>query len=151
MTISLYVGNLNFQMNDEGLHKVFEPFGNVVSAKVILDRETGRSKGFGFVEMEEVVAKQAEASLNGSLIDGRPLRISPALPRKPREERSFVGNAKPSYASNQGYSAAPSYPTTPSYTEAPSLGEAPNYTQEDRKYNRKFERGSKSDRRRDYD
>jgi cold-inducible RNA-binding protein len=85
----LYVGNLSYDMNDAGLNALFAPFGNVDSAQVIMDRETGRSKGFGFVEMSNAAeADAAIAALNGKENGGRALKVNEA---KPREPRSFGG------------------------------------------------------------
>jgi RNA recognition motif-containing protein len=78
----LYVGNLSFDIGDSNLQELFTPFGTVASAKVITDRETGRAKGFGFVEMgtdEEAAA--AIAGLNGKEIEGRALTVNEARPK----------------------------------------------------------------------
>ena len=78
----LYVGNLTFQVTDSDLSKLFEPHGTVASAQVIMDRDTGRSKGFGFVEMKtDQEAQAATAALNGKDYDGRPLTVNEAKPR----------------------------------------------------------------------
>jgi RNA recognition motif-containing protein len=83
--MNIYVGNLSFSSNDEGLHKVFAEFGDVGSAKVVMDRETGRSRGFGFVEMDNSdEAKAAIKALDGAELDGRNLRVNEATPRKDR-------------------------------------------------------------------
>jgi len=87
---SIYVGNLSYSVDEEALKKVFETYGEVKSAKVITDRETGRSKGFGFVEMEsDESAKTAIDTLNGTDVAGRNVKVTEAEPRKPREQRSF--------------------------------------------------------------
>tara|TARA_B100000749_G_scaffold280455_1_gene276667 strand:- start:106942 stop:107220 length:279 start_codon:yes stop_codon:yes gene_type:complete len=79
MSNKLYVGNLSFQMQEDALKDAFASHGSVVSAKIITDRETGRSKGFGFVEMEnEEQAQAAIDGLNGQEVDGRSLRVSVA-------------------------------------------------------------------------
>jgi RNA recognition motif-containing protein len=81
----LYVGNLTYGMTDSDLQNLFEPHGTVRSAQVIMDRETNRSKGFGFVEMEN--ADQAQAAIkamNGVDINGRPLTVNEARPREDR-------------------------------------------------------------------
>ena len=81
----IYVGNLSFQMSDQDLMALFTEYGQVNSAAVILDRETGRSRGFGFVEMEsDDDARKAIESLNGRDIEGRPLNVNEARPREPR-------------------------------------------------------------------
>jgi RNA recognition motif-containing protein len=81
----LFVGSLPFQMTDEELHQLFASVGPVVSAKIIIDRATGRSKGFGFVEMENEsdVAKAIE-QLNGSEVQGRSIVVNEARPEAPR-------------------------------------------------------------------
>ncbi len=80
----IYAGNLPFEVDDEKLRELFTPFGTVEEATVIADRDTGRSRGFGFVEMPDADAQSAIEGLNGQDIDGRTLRISEA---RPREER----------------------------------------------------------------
>jgi cold-inducible RNA-binding protein len=78
----LYVGNLGYGVTDSDLSKLFEPHGTVESAQVIMDRDTGRSKGFGFVEMKtEQEAQAAIAALNGQDSGGRPLTVNEAKPR----------------------------------------------------------------------
>lgn len=76
----LYVGNLSWGTGDDELRTAFEPYGNVLSARVVLDRETQRSRGFGFVEMEDDEAEAAIRGLNGQMIDGRTVRVNEALP-----------------------------------------------------------------------
>ena len=81
----LYVGNLAYSVRDESLQAAFAQFGTVTSAKVMMDRETGRSKGFGFVEMgSDAEAQAAINGMNGQALDGRPLVVNEA---RPREER----------------------------------------------------------------
>ena len=87
--MNIYVGNLPYSITDDELREAFAAFGDVTSAKVIMDRETGRSKGFGFVEMDD--AKEAEEAirvLNGQDLNGRPARVSEA---RPRQDRPFRG------------------------------------------------------------
>jgi RNA recognition motif-containing protein len=81
MTVSLYVGNLPFSIDQAGLEALFAPYGEVVSANVISDRETGRSRGFGFVEMEDSAARTAISSLDGREHNGRTLRVNEAQKR----------------------------------------------------------------------
>jgi RNA recognition motif-containing protein len=82
----LYVGNLPYSIDDDRLHSKFAEFGAVASAKVITDRETGRSKGFGFVEMDtDSDADMAIDKLNGAELDGRAINVSEAKPQAPRE------------------------------------------------------------------
>ena len=78
----LYVGNLSYGMGDSDLQRLFEPHGTVQSAQVIMDRDTGRSKGFGFVEMgNDSEAQAAISALNGSEVDGRSLTVNEARPK----------------------------------------------------------------------
>ena len=77
----LYVGNLGYAVTDSDLAKLFESHGTVESAQVIMDRDTGRSKGFGFVEMKSDQAAQTAAALNGRDRNGRPLTVNEAKPR----------------------------------------------------------------------
>lgn len=84
MTMSMYVGNLPFSADSNSLQALFAPYGEVISARVMSDRETGRSRGFGFVEMEASNAKTAIAALDGTEVDGRKLRINEAEKRTQR-------------------------------------------------------------------
>ena len=85
MNNKLYVGNLPYSVNDASLQQNFSEYGNVLSAKVMMDRETGRSKGFGFVEMAtEAEAQTAIEGLNGMSVDGRSINVNVA---RPKEER----------------------------------------------------------------
>ncbi len=89
MTKKLYVGNLSYETTNGNLEELFTPFGQVRSAQVIQDRDTGRSKGFGFVEMsDDNAARAAITALNDKEHDGRRLMVNEA---KPREERSSGG------------------------------------------------------------
>src|ERR1700751_5034598 len=82
----LYVGNLPFNTTDESLQEIFAQAGNVQSAKIITDRDTGRSKGFGFVEMSsDSEAADAISKMNAAEIDGRAISVSEAKPQAPRE------------------------------------------------------------------
>ena len=82
----LYVGNLPFSATEQGLQSKFAALGNVDSAKIIMDRDTGRSKGFGFVEMgDDDAAQNAINTLNGADFDGRAMIVSEARPQAPRE------------------------------------------------------------------
>ena len=85
MAKKIYVGNLSFNTNDDQLNQLFTPYSQVVSARVVMDNFTSRSKGFGFVEMEKPEeADKAIAELNGKEIDGRALKVSEARPREDR-------------------------------------------------------------------
>jgi cold-inducible RNA-binding protein len=84
----IYVGNLPFSATSESLNEMFSKFGNVDSAKIIMDKDTGRSKGFGFVEMSSGdEAAAAIEKLNGSDMGGRSLVVNEARPMEPRENR----------------------------------------------------------------
>ena len=83
MSKNIFVGSLAWATTSEGLEQVFAPFGSVTSAKVISDRETGRSKGFAFVEMDSGADEAIEA-LNGSDLDGRQIVVNEARPREDR-------------------------------------------------------------------
>ena len=87
--MNIYVSNLSFNVQDEDLRDFFTPYGEVTSAKIINDRETGRSRGFGFVEMsDDTASKKAIAELDGADIDGRAVKVMEA---KPKEKKSFGG------------------------------------------------------------
>ena len=88
----LYVGNLPFSATDQILADTFAQCGTVESAKIIVDRDTGRSKGFGFVEMSsEAEAQTAISKFNGADYDGRPMTVNEAKPMAPRENRGGGG------------------------------------------------------------
>ncbi len=88
----LYVGNLPYSANDQSLSQLFSQCGTVGSAMVIMDRDSGRSKGFGFVEMSsDAEASAAIEKLNGQDFDGRALTVNEAKPQAPRENRGGGG------------------------------------------------------------
>jgi cold-inducible RNA-binding protein len=88
----LYVGNLPYTVRDEDLQQSFSAFGAVTSAKVMMERDTGRSKGFGFVEMgSDAEAQQAIQGMNGQSLGGRSLVVNEARPMEPRPPRSGGG------------------------------------------------------------
>ena len=88
MATKLFVGSLPWAIDDQGLEDLFKEFGSVASAKVIMDRETGRSKGFGFVEFDDDnAAKAAIDKLNNSDVQGRTIVVSEARPLEPRPPR----------------------------------------------------------------
>lgn len=78
----LYVGNLPYEIDDKGLEELFAEYGDVESATIIMDRATGRSKGFGFVELDDEGAAAAMKALNGSEVDGRTIKVDEAKPKK---------------------------------------------------------------------
>ena len=93
--MNMYVSNLSFHTTDEDLRNLFSDFGEVSSSKVITDRETGRSRGFGFVEMpEEADARKAMEELNGRDIEGRALSVTVARTKEQRSGGSFSQNRK---------------------------------------------------------
>jgi cold-inducible RNA-binding protein len=86
MGTRLYVGNLPYRMSEEELQEVFGQVGTVANVAIIIDRETGRSRGFGFVEMEEdSAAAAAVQQLNGAQVGGRTLKVAEANPRPTRQ------------------------------------------------------------------
>lgn len=92
MATKLYVGNLPYSAKEESLKEHFSSAGSVASVKIIIDRETGRSKGFGFVEMDsEDGAQSAVSQLDGQEFEGRSLRVSEAKPQPERESRGGFG------------------------------------------------------------
>lgn len=84
MAMKLYVGGLSYSVKDTDLEALFAEFGTVASAKVITDRDSGQSKGFGFVEMEDAEAKAAMEALNGKEVSGRSLTVNEARPQVDR-------------------------------------------------------------------
>lgn len=94
--MNIYVSNLSFAVQDEDLMSYFAEYGEVSSAKVIMDKFTNRSKGFGFVEMsDDEAAKKAIAELDGATVDGRSIKVAEA---RPKEERK--PNSRPSYSNS---------------------------------------------------
>lgn len=88
--MNMYVSNLNFNVRDEDLKAFFTPYGEVTSARIITDKATGQSRGFGFVEMrDDKAAAKAMTELNDSNVDGRNIKVVEA---RPREERPSRGN-----------------------------------------------------------
>lgn len=86
--MKLYVGNLSFNTTDSGLNEVFKAFGAVTEATVVIDRDSGRSKGFGFVEMpNQAEAEAAIQQLDGKEVDGRNIKVNVAKPKEDRPRR----------------------------------------------------------------
>lgn len=95
MATKLFVGSLAYSVTDDQLEEAFAGIGNVVSAKVIIDRDTNRSKGFGFVEMStDEEAQAAIKALNGKDLGGRPMVVNEARPQEKREPRAFDGGRR---------------------------------------------------------
>jgi cold-inducible RNA-binding protein len=100
----LYVGNLTYGVTDSTLLQMFEPHGTVQSAQVIMDRDTGRSKGSGFVEMgSDQEAQAAIAALNGKEVDGRNLTVNEAKPRTEGGGRGGYGSGRGGSGGRGGY------------------------------------------------
>ena len=90
--MNMYVSNLSFNVQDEDLREFFAPYGEVTSAKIISDRTTGQSRGFGFVEMsDDAAAMKAMEALNGGTVEGRTIRVAEAKPKEDRPARSNTG------------------------------------------------------------
>jgi len=90
--MNIFIAGLSFKVNDSDLASLFEEYGAVTSAKVITDRQSGRSKGYGFVEIDNNEAgAKAIAELNGAEYDGRTISVSEAKPREERPRREFSG------------------------------------------------------------
>jgi RNA recognition motif-containing protein len=91
--MNIFVSNLSFNVQDEDLREFFTSYGEVTSAKIINDRETGKSRGFGFVEMsDDTASKKAIAELDGANVDGRTIKVSEAKPKESRPARNFGDN-----------------------------------------------------------
>lgn len=104
MAKKLYVGNLSYQMTEDGLRDLFAPLGEVSSVKIITDAATGRSKGFGFVEMaNEEEADKAIASLNGTTVQDRAINVSEARPQRERERGRTGGGGGGGRGGQRGF------------------------------------------------
>lgn len=103
--MNIYVSNLGFNVQDEDLKEFFTPYGEVTSAKIINDRETGKSRGFGFVEMsDDAAAKKAIAELDGGNVEGRNIKVMEAKPKEPRSGGGgFRGNGGGGYNNGNSY------------------------------------------------
>jgi hypothetical protein len=123
MSVKLFVGGLSFSTSSDRLREAFARFGNVVAATVMNDRETGRSRGFGFVEMDTTEeAEKAISSLNGSSLDGRMIRVDKATPRgsgpvrtgpPPRRPMGDRGPGGPPRSAGGGFAPRPAEPWAP--------------------------------------
>jgi len=99
---NIFVSNLSYKLNNEDLQEAFEAFGEVSSAKIIMDKFTGRSRGFGFVEMpDDNSAEEAINALNGTDLDGKTISVAEARPREDRPSRPSGGNDR--RGGNSGY------------------------------------------------
>jgi len=90
--MNIFVSNINYATKEHQLQELFSEFGEVASLKIVTDRETGRSKGFGFVEMGDAEGQQAIESLNQKEFNGKVLNVSEARPREEKPRRSFDNN-----------------------------------------------------------
>ena len=100
--MNIYVSNLSFNVQDEELRNFFTEYGEVSSAKIIMDRETNRSRGFGFVEMSnDEAAKKAIAGLDGSDVDGRTIKVSEA--RQKENKPAYRDGGNKSYNNSRSY------------------------------------------------
>jgi len=87
--MNIYVGNLSYRMTDEDLEKLFSSYGSVSTSKIVIDRETGRSKGFGFVEMpNQSEGDEAIRQLDGKEVEGRNIKVNIAKPKEEKPRRS---------------------------------------------------------------
>jgi RNA recognition motif-containing protein len=106
--MNIYVSNLSFNVQDEDLKDFFAPYGEITSAKVINDRETGNSRGFGFVEMsDDTAAQKAITELDGATVEGRTIKVMEAKPKedRPRSASPFRNNS----GGDGGYNNGKSY------------------------------------------
>ena len=106
--MNIYVANLSFDLQDEDLKEFFTPYGEVSSAKIIMDKMTSRSRGFGFVEMtEDAAGKTAIAELDGKSVQGRPLKVNEA---KPKTDSGFGGGgSRGGRGGEKNYNSSRSY------------------------------------------
>ncbi|KFF01036.1 RNA-binding protein [Chryseobacterium formosense] len=102
--MNIFVSNINYATKEYELHDLFAEFGDVASAKIVTDRETGRSRGFGFIEMGDEEGQQAVEALNQKEFNGKILNVSEAKPREEKPRRSFDNNRSGggSYGNNRG-------------------------------------------------
>ena len=102
--MEIYVGNLAWATTDDGLKAAFGAFGEVTAVRVVTDRMTGRSKGFGFVTMPDATQAQAAIdALNGKELDGRTVRVNESQPRPPREERGGFRGGRGGFGGGRGF------------------------------------------------
>lgn len=96
--MNIYVSNLGFNVRDEDLRSVFTPYGEVTSAKVIMDKMTNQSRGFGFVEMsDDEASRKAIQELDGTQVDNRSIKVVEARPKEDRPNNNFRGNSGGGY------------------------------------------------------
>lgn len=110
---NLFVGNMSFKTTESDLRVLFEPFGHITRVHVAMDRETGRTRGFAFVEMaNDEEAAKAIAALNGKEVDGRNLKVNEARPKVERSGPRGVGRGRGGF-SNEDYRGAARQPREP--------------------------------------
>lgn len=103
MSMKLFVGGLSFDTDNEGLRRGFESYGEIEEVAVVSDRDTGRSRGFGFVTFRDVNAgKTAMAALDGQMLDGRTVRVNEATAKPPRRDGGGYGGGGGGYGSGGG-------------------------------------------------
>ena len=108
--MNIYVSNLGFNVQDEDLREFFTPYGEVTSAKIIMDKMTNQSRGFGFVEMsDDEAAKKALTELDGATVEGRTIKVMEAKPKEDRPARSGGGGGYRGSSSGGGYNNGNSY------------------------------------------
>jgi RNA recognition motif-containing protein len=108
--MNIYVANLSFDLQDEDLKEFFVSYGEVSSAKIIMDKETNRSRGFGFVEMaDEAAGRKAIAELDGSMLQGRPIKVNEA---KPKPQSGGFGGGDRGGRGGRDYNNSKSYNQT---------------------------------------
>ena len=106
--MNIYVSNLSFNVQDEDLREFFAPYGEVTSAKVIMDKITNQSRGFGFVEMsDEAASKKAIAELDGATVENRTIKVNEARPRENRPGHN--DNSRNDYGNSRNFNNANSY------------------------------------------
>jgi RNA recognition motif-containing protein len=97
--MNIYISNLSFNVQDEDLRSFFTPYGEVTSARIIIDKATGQSRGFGFVEMsDDAAAKKAIVELNDATVEGRNIKVVEA---RPKEDKPFRGNSGGGFKKNR--------------------------------------------------
>ncbi|GAB0157803.1 hypothetical protein CHRYSEOSP005_30890 [Chryseobacterium sp. Alg-005] len=100
--MNIFVSNINYATKEYELQDLFAEYGEVSSAKIVTDRETGRSRGFGFIEMGDEEGQQAIEALNQREFNGKVLNVSEAKPREEKPRRSFDNNRSGGYGNNRG-------------------------------------------------
>lgn len=99
--MNIYVANLSFDMQDEDLKELFVPYGEVSAVRIIMDKMTNKSRGFGFVEMtDDAAGRKAIAELDGVTVEGRPIKVNEA---KPKPEGTFNSRSERNYNNSQSY------------------------------------------------